>query len=119
MAKKPFWTPFPTTKGASYHVLMRAFGGWVIRLHKFTEPDTHHFHTHPANFSVRVILKGGYLEQTPNNGNLWWFQGHFGIVRHDTAHRIAILFRGRPCYTLWIRSRKVHDVIVTDAPRVL
>lgn len=100
---KPFDSRAPNL---SYIVLLRAFG-WVIRIHKINEPDLPRFHSHPAN-AFRLILRGGYVEQTLDGTLHTLKPGYAGIVRHDFFHRIVSLTKG-PSYSLWIRGPKRYE----------
>jgi hypothetical protein len=106
----PFWTDWRGTQDFvptmyEHHLLNR--WGWRADLHKFVGPDEKDcYHTHPAP-ALRVILRGGYVEELENGERVAWLAGDFGIVRPSTSHRVAAVLFDRPCYTLWIRSRKV------------
>lgn len=71
------------------------------------DPDC--FHTHPA-YAIRVILRGGYVEELEGGKRKVWRPGMFGIVRPDCSHRIAELRNGHASLSLWIRFRKQAKV---------
>ncbi|MCA1831251.1 MAG: hypothetical protein LC750_00625 [Actinobacteria bacterium] len=80
--------------------------GRHIDLHKMVgkdDPDC--FHTHPA-YAIRVILRGGYVEELEGGRHRMWRPGMIGIVKPTCSHRIAGLRNGRASYSLWIRFRK-------------
>lgn len=86
------------------HLLKRA--GRLIDIHKMVaidDPDC--FHTHPA-YAIRIILRGGYVEEIEGGAHRMWLPGMIGFVRPSLSHRIAGLRNGRVSYSLWIRFRK-------------
>ena len=87
-----------------------AFRGCRLDLHKMVgADDAECFHTHPAR-AVRLVLWGGYVEQTWEGRWRFWFPGRVGIVRPDLCHRIAGLRNGRVSYSLWLRFPKCARV---------
>lgn len=79
--------------------------GFHIDLHKMIGPDDMGcFHTHPA-YAIRIILRGGYLEELEGGKLVVWKPGRVGIVKPTTSHRIARTYR-EASYSLWIRFRK-------------
>lgn len=88
--------------------LVRAFG-CRVDLHKMVGPDDPGcFHTHPAH-ALRLVLRGGYLEEVFGRGLVRWAPGSIGLVRPTLAHRVDRLPRG-VSYSLWIRFRKTHKI---------
>lgn len=86
------------------------FAGWRIELHAFIgRDDPGCFHTHPAH-ALRFILCRGYIEQMESGELKAWRAGDIGIVRPKLSHRVADLLGTGPCYTLWIRTPKRHQV---------
>lgn len=91
--------------------IFRAFGG-VVQIHKFVKADAEGcFHTHPA-WAIRLVLWGGYVEETGYGRWRTWFPGRFGIVSPSYEHRIAGLRNGRSSWSLWIRGPKVAGINV-------
>ena len=89
--------------------LVKLFG-CSIDLHKMTGIDDEDcFHTHPAT-AIRIILWGGYEEQTPDLALHAWMPGRTGIVRPVFAHRISWVFNDKYSLSLWIRFRKTAEV---------
>ncbi len=83
--------------------------GFHIDIHKMIGPDdVDCFHTHPA-YAIRVILRGGYLEQIEGGKLVVWKPGYIGIVRPELSHRIARTYQAAS-YSLWIRFRKIAKV---------
>jgi hypothetical protein len=81
-----------------------ALWGWRLDLHKFVgwdDPGCHH--THPS-WAIRLVLRGGYVEQLENGTRYAWQRGDVGLVRTTTSHRVDALLGKGPCYTLWLRS---------------
>lgn len=90
------------------HVL-RGFG-CRVDIHKMVAADDAAcFHTHPAR-AIRIILWGGYVEETIDGYLRRWRPGMAGVVRPDFCHRVAELSNGRASYSLWIRFRKTAKV---------
>lgn len=84
--------------------------GRHVDIHKMIAVDDPKcFHTHPA-YAVRVILWGGYVEETEDGALHTWRPGMVGIVAPALCHRIAELRNGRVSYSLWIRFRKRAQV---------
>lgn len=80
--------------------------GRRVDLHKMVgKDDAGCFHTHPA-YAVRVVLWGGYVEETERAEYRTWFPGMIGLVRPTFAHRVAGLRNGRTSYSLWLRGKK-------------
>jgi hypothetical protein len=80
--------------------------GWHVDLHKMIGVDDEQcFHTHPA-YAIRVILRGGYVEELEDKRLVLWLPGGIGIVKPTCSHRIANLVNERVSYSLWIRFRK-------------
>lgn len=89
--------------------LWRPFG-CVVQLHKFVRADDPGcFHTHPA-YALRIILRGGYVEELGNGERRTWRPGRVGLVRPTLEHRIAELLNGRESWSLWLRGPKVAQV---------
>lgn len=88
------------------------FRGWSIGLHQFVKADQPGcFHSHPA-WAFRLILAGGYVEETGSGRWRTWFPGRFGIVSPDFEHRIGGLRNGQSSLSLWIRGPKVAPIEV-------
>lgn len=84
--------------------------GWTVRLHKFIAPDDPGcWHTHPAH-AVRVVLWGGYIEETPDGRLRAWLPGMVGRIRPEFAHRVAGIQNGRASYSLWFHGPKVARI---------
>ena len=85
--------------------------GCRVDLHKFVGVDDPGcFHTHPA-WAIRVILRGGYVEEVHNRFYDGWPPGRIGIIRPTFCHRVSHLrASGEPCYSLWIRGPKVAKI---------
>lgn len=91
--------------------LLKAFG-CVVQLHCFVradDPDC--FHTHPA-WAIRIILKGGYVEELGSGERRTWRAGRIGIVAPQLEHRIDALLNGRDSWSLWLRGPKVAKINV-------
>lgn len=83
--------------------------GRRVDLHKIVAPDDADcFHTHPA-LAVRVILRGGYIEEMEDGTLREWRPGMAGLIRAEYCHRIHALRRG-PSYSLWLRGRVTDPV---------
>ncbi|KZL17925.1 hypothetical protein PsWM33_05134 [Pseudovibrio sp. WM33] len=86
------------------------FLGCVVQIHKFAAADREGcFHTHPA-WALRVVLWGGYVEETGCGRWRVWFPGRIGIVRPSYEHRIAGLMNGKSSWSLWVRGPKVAPI---------
>lgn len=84
--------------------------GLRIELHKFVGTDDPGcFHTHSSH-ALRVILRGGYVEELEGGRLVAWRAGDVGLVKPSTSHRVHVLLYGRPAVTLWIRGPKVAEV---------
>lgn len=82
----------------------------TVELHKMVSADDPGcFHSHPAH-AVRVVLCGGYIDETSDNRHRLFFPGRIGWVRPRTVHRVAGLRNGRASYSLWLRFRKVARI---------
>lgn len=87
--------------------------GWSAQLHNFVDVDRGEpWHTHQADWGLRVILYGGYQEsyKTPCGQRYRRCQaGYIGIVRSTLDHRI---FKIQPegCISIWIRGPSRHVV---------
>lgn len=80
--------------------------GRRIDLHKIEWPDPWEcFHSHPARWSIRIIIWGGYVEERYDGTMKEWRTGMIGIVRHSDVHRINRLRFERPSYSLWLRGK--------------
>ena len=88
---------------------------WLqIALHKFVAADDHEcFHTHPAT-AIRIILRGGYVEEILDGSLVEWRPWSVGIVRPGLCHRIALVTLPAS-YSLWIRFRKTAEVTLYGA----
>lgn len=79
--------------------------GCRIDLHKFVAiDDPGCFHTHPA-YAVRVILRGGYVEELEDGTLRAWRAGDIGVVAPNCSHRVALVLG--QAYSLWLRGPKV------------
>jgi hypothetical protein len=91
--------------------LARAFG-CVAQLHCFVRADDEAcFHTHPA-FALRIVLRGGYVEQVGDGSLITRRPGYVGIVPPEFEHRIHGLLNGRDSWSLWLRGPKVAKINV-------
>lgn len=91
--------------------LVKLFG-CVAQVHKFVRADDPGcFHTHPA-YAVRVILRGGYVEELGDGRRKTWRPGMVGIVPPHLEHRIDSLLNGRESWSLWLRGPKVAKINV-------
>ena len=90
--------------------------GFKIQLHRFIRADSEGaFHTHPA-WAIRVILRGGYVEELGNGDLREWKPGHIGIVHPELEHRIHKLRNGHMSYSLWLRGPKVRNIRLRGYP---
>jgi hypothetical protein len=79
--------------------------GRRIDLHQIANADPAGcFHSHPARWAIRIILRGGYVEEMQDGSKRVWRPGSIGIVRNNLVHRIHELPNG-PSYSIWIRGR--------------
>lgn len=86
-----------------------ALFGCRIDLHKFVRADDGDcFHTHPA-YAVRIILRGGYVEELEDGTLQAWRAGDIGLVTPTTSHRVHGILGDRPAYSLWIRGPKIAE----------
>ncbi len=86
--------------------------GCTIQLHKFIKADAEGcFHSHPA-WAIRIILWGGYVEETKDGCWRTFFPGRIGIVRPEFMHRIGGLRNGQSSWSLWLRGPKVRKIEV-------
>ena len=86
--------------------------GCVIQLHKFVRADDPGcFHTHPA-YALRIILRGGYVEELGGGRLVEWRPGMIGIVPPHLEHRIHALRNGRESWSLWVRGPKIKPIKV-------
>jgi hypothetical protein len=91
--------------------LIKAFG-CVVQVHKFVRADDAGcFHSHPA-WAVRVILRGGYVEECGDGSRVSWKPGRVGLVAPHFEHRIDGLLNGRESWSLWIRGPKIASIRV-------
>jgi hypothetical protein len=87
--------------------------GYHVDLHKMVAADDDEcFHSHPAT-AIRLILWGGYAEETDQHIIKTWKPGRVGLIRPEFSHRIAWLRNARVSYSLWIRFRKCAKVKLT------
>lgn len=103
--------PFVNKAGQPVFFMRKLFGfrGWSVRLHKFTQGDDEGcYHSHPA-VAYRLILWGGYVEETPDGKwhNCNWL--HVSKITPDFVHRIDHL-HGKSSISLWIRGPITHQV---------
>ncbi len=90
--------------------------GCKIQLHKFIRADSPgRFHTHPA-WAIRIILRGGYIEELGTGELREWKPGNIGIVRPELEHRIHKLRNGSNSYSLWLRGPKVRNIKLRGYP---
>ena len=85
-----------------------------VLIHQFMSSDDPIYHTHPWNWSFSLILKGGYIEHTPE-GNFWRGPGSWRMMRPNQEitkgsdiHWVEIPQSGKT-WTLFIRGRTTHD----------
>ena len=77
--------------------------GCRIDLHKMVKADEQQcFHSHPA-YAVRLVLKGGYIEELQSGKLVSWRTRMVGIVPSWLVHRVHMLPHG-PSYSLWFRG---------------
>lgn len=89
--------------------LAQAFG-CVVQVHQFVKADAPGcFHSHPA-WAIRIVLWGGYVEETGDGRWRTWFPGRVGIVSPDFEHRIGGLRNGRSSWSLWLRGPKIARI---------
>lgn len=103
--------PFVNKAGESVFSILNLikFRGWTVRVHRFDHADDAGcFHSHPA-VAYRLILWGGYWEETIWGDLVEWRPGSFGKIVPDFEHRIHKL-RKRSSYSLWIRGPITHKV---------
>lgn len=82
---------------------------WSMLIHKWVAARDPYFHTHQAEWGVRIILSGTYEEQIwPSLRTRVWTTGDVGIVRHHHSHRVSRIIDG-PVYTLWFRGPSKYD----------
>ena len=83
--------------------------GCSVALHKMTaEDDPDCYHSHPA-WAIRIILRGGYVEEMPGGACRRWRPGMVGIVRPSLFHRIHWIPDG-VSYSLWLRGPRITEV---------
>ena len=88
--------------------------GYKLDLHKFVGEDGDDcFHTHPA-MAIRIILRGGYIEELESGKYKIWEAGMIGIVRPELSHRISTIFENG-ALTLWFRFPKTHKIELRGA----
>jgi hypothetical protein len=90
--------------------------GWLrCDLHKFVGPDAAHcYHSHPA-WAVRIVLRGGYVEEYEDGRYRMRRAGYIGLIRPRDTHRIAGLRNGHESWSLWLRFKKVAEVRLVGA----
>ena len=85
--------------------------GCAVQIHKFVKPDAEGcFHPHPA-WAIRIVLWGGYVEETRDGRWRTFFPGRIGIIRPEFMHRIGGLRNGRSSWSLWLRGPKVRKIV--------
>jgi hypothetical protein len=83
--------------------------GWQLHLHKIVRADkVDCYHSHPAH-AVRMILRGGYIEEIFAGSLDIWEPFRIGRIRPEFVHRIDILL-GRASWSLWLRGPIVADI---------
>jgi hypothetical protein len=89
-----------------------SFGGFQINLHRITGRDhVNVFHSHPAK-AIRILLKGGYIEEVPKGRYSdydYWHCGRIGFIEPQFVHRIAHV-EDNGSWTLWIRWPITHKI---------
>jgi hypothetical protein len=86
--------------------------GWRIDLHRMVDVDAAAcFHTHPA-WAVRIVLRGGYVEEMADGKRRTWRPGMIGVVRPSLAHRVDKLRNGIESWSLWLRAPKRHRIVL-------
>lgn len=86
-----------------------SFNGYKLDLHKFIGEDAAEcFHTHPA-MAIRLIIRGGYIEEIEGGKLKVWKAPMIGIVRPELSHRVSTVFSGG-AYSIWLRFPKKHKV---------
>ena len=69
--------------------LVKLFG-CRVDLHKMIGADDEEcFHTHPA-YAIRIILRGGYIEELAGGDIKFWYPGMIGLVKPTFCHRIDV-----------------------------
>ena len=90
-----------------------SLAGFHVHLHKVVAADGPGcFHSHPA-WAIRIVLWGGYVEETMDGRWRTFFPGRIGIVRPQFMHRIGGLRNGRSSWSLWLRGPKIREIEVT------
>ncbi|KZL18352.1 hypothetical protein [Pseudovibrio sp. Ad37] len=91
--------------------------GCKVQLHKFIREDNAEcFHTHLA-WAIRIVLRGGYIEELGNGELREWKPGNVGLVRPELEHRIHALRNGLFSYSLWLRGPKVRSIKLRGFPK--
>lgn len=84
--------------------------GRRLDVHKMVAADgVGCFHTHPA-YAIRIVLRGGYVEEVEGGRYRTWRPGMIGLVRPALSHRIAALRNGQFSVSIWLRFRHRAEV---------
>lgn len=109
----PYFDAWNGAKGSPPSLLIRTcfrFFGCAIRLHCFRHADKEGcFHTHPA-YAIRIILKGGYVEELGDGTFKTWKPGMIGIIRPEFEHRVASVRNGKESWSLWLRGPTFKEI---------
>lgn len=94
----------------------RSQDGWPVGafIHHFHRGDKdRELHNHPWNYSLGVILAGGYSEERRMpDGSVKTFMlnpGSINIIRANDFHRVDLLDKENGCWTLFFRWKRIQD----------
>lgn len=93
---------------------------WQLHLHHFYRSDAdRELHNHPFEWSLSLILTGGYREErrvTRMNGYTTYFVQvrkilpfRFNFIRAGDFHRVDLLDEENGCWTLFLTGPRVQD----------
>ncbi len=89
--------------------LAKAFG-CSVQIHKFVGPDDPGcFHSHPA-YAVRIVFRGGYVEETKAGEMIARKPLYVGVIRPEFEHRIDRLLNGSESWSLWLRGPRIAKI---------
>lgn len=85
--------------------------GCHIDVHKFIKADQQGcFHTHPA-YAIRIILKGGYVEEEFEGEYKAWKPGMIGLVAPSYCHRLDRFLKDESV-SIWIRGPVIAKTVL-------